>query len=173
MSISRLSGIGRAGLAALIAAGLAGCGGGGSDSTTGTGTGTGTGTPVVSLTTPTAGDPNSAFTAISGIPLVTSASPTKVNFTVVGSDGKPVKGLTLFGTAGGTCGTANVKGVGIAKLIKGSNNAPDAWQSLITQIRTSGNPGGFAEGAFDPLPNLDSEKASADAAQAAGVGYLA
>jgi OmcA/MtrC family decaheme c-type cytochrome len=113
-------------------------------------------------------DPNNAFAALSGAPIVTVNSPPKVNFAVIGSDGKPVQGLTLFNAAGaGTgCSTYNVRFV-IAKLVKGSGSAPDTWQDLISQVRASGNPGNFVEGTTDPVPS------ATVAAGTAGAGSLA
>lgn len=165
MNLTKHSSIMRLGLVALMAAALTGCGGGG-----GGGGGSNpppSGTPSVNLSKVTANNPNDAFSALTGIPVVTSASPTKVNFAVVGSNGQPVQGLTLFNAAGaGTgCGTYNVR-FAIAKLVKGAGTAPDNWQSLISRVRASGNPEGFVEGTTDPVPS------ATVAAGTAGVGSL-
>ncbi len=174
MTIIKHLSIVRLGVIALITAALTACGGGDNNNNNngggsgGGGGGGGGGAAVVDQSKITANDPNSAFTAVTGIPLVTSQSPTKVNFTVIGSNGQPVQGLTLFNAAGaGTgCGTNNVT-FAIAKLNKGTAPAPDTWQNLISLQRTSGNPGNFVEGTTDPIPSASVP------AGTAGVGSLA
>jgi OmcA/MtrC family decaheme c-type cytochrome len=158
----------RFGLLALIVGSLAGCGGGDGGGAPAPGAGAGAGTPVINAGAPAASNPNNVFAALTGIPNVTSQSPTKVNFTVIGSDGKPVQGLTLYNAAGaGTgCGTNNVT-FAIGKLVKGTAPAPDNWQNLISMQRTSGNPGNFVEGTTDPTPSATLP------AGTAGVGSLA
>jgi OmcA/MtrC family decaheme c-type cytochrome len=144
----------RLGLVALIAAAITGCGGGGDGGGGVAPPPPSSGTLSVNLAAgATSGSPNNAFSALSGAPLVTSHSPTQVNFTVIGSDGQPVKNLTLYSAtgAGGTCGAYNIR-VAMAKLNKGSGGTPDAWQNLISQVRSSGNPGNFVEGTTDPVP---------------------
>ena len=159
----------RLGVVALMTAALAACGGSDNNNSSigGGGAVVGGGTGTVNLSAPTSGNPNNAFTALTGIPLVTSASPTKVNFTVVGSNNQPVQGLTLFNAAGaGTgCSTYNTR-FAIAKLVKGNGTSPDTWQNLVSQVRSSGNPKGYVEGTTDPVPS------ASVAAGTAGAGSL-
>ncbi len=81
-------------------------------------------------------NPAAAFTVLQEAdkPVVTVASPPKVNFTVF-SDGKVVKGLTT---------TSNVRFV-LAKLDPGTDGDPDQWVSYVytTETATAGvGPGG-------------------------------
>jgi len=73
-------------LAAWLIVALAGCGGGGSGGSAGGGSG-GTATVAATVANSSATNPLAAFTAISGIPLVTVASPPQVNFTVISKNG--------------------------------------------------------------------------------------
>lgn len=122
--------------ASLLAIGLAGCGGDG-DTTTAAPAGGGTTPPAgaaAAITTAsavaandTATTPTAAFSVVAeaGIAPVTIASPPKVNFTVV-SDGAVVKGLTA----------SNVSVI-IAKLVPGTNGAPDQWVSYTNRTETA------------------------------------
>ena len=120
-------------VASLLAAALVGCSGGGGGGGDVAGT---TPTPPASTTiaaaaavaaNDTAVNPPAAFTVVqnSGVPAVTINSAPKVNFTVI-SDGAVVKGLT----------TSNVSFI-IAKLVPGTNGAPDQWVSYTTRIETA------------------------------------
>jgi OmcA/MtrC family decaheme c-type cytochrome len=155
----------RLGAIALFTAALTACGGGGGGGNGGGGGGGGGALSVnLSPANATASDPNKAFTALSGAPLVTTNSPAQVHFAVIDSNGQPVQGLTLYNAAGaGTgCGTNNVT-FAIAKLVNGAPlvtpadpvnaRTTDTWQNLISMQRTSGNPGNFIEGTTDPIPS--------------------
>lgn len=123
--------------AGLLTVALAGCGGGGSDTTAAAPAAGGTTTPATAAAdiatasalaaNDTATTPTAAFTVVSdaGIAPVTIASPPKVNFTVV-SDGAVVKGLTA----------SNVSFI-IAKLVPGTNGAPDQWVSYTNRTETA------------------------------------
>ena len=125
--------------AGLLAVALAGCGGGGGGDTTAAAPAPGGGAAVpagatTSIATATAlaandtaTNPNGAFAVVqdAGIAPVTVASPPKVNFTVA-SDGAVVKGLTA----------SNVSVI-IAKLVPGTNGAPDQWVSYTYRTETA------------------------------------
>lgn len=149
MNISKVLSIGRLGLAALMAAGLAGCGGGGGGGEAAAPpTPPPSGTPVVTAAaanpagTNTAANPNQAFALVqgSGASVVTVNSPPVVKFAVIDSTGKPVTGLYLGGEAAAQTPGANLTNCGttvsgttisyarnarvtIAKLIPGGVNA--------------------------------------------------
>jgi OmcA/MtrC family decaheme c-type cytochrome len=132
MTISSLHSIGRLGFAALVAAGLAGCGGGGDGGGGGGGTTPAT-TAVITAAaanpagTNTANNPKQAFGLIQGAGLtpVTVNSPPVVNFTVVDKNGQIVKGLT----------TSNIS-FAIAKLVPGADGNPDQWVNYIYRTET-------------------------------------
>ncbi len=121
------------GAAALVLAGLAGCGG-----DNGSGGSAPPPPPPTSLgpiITAAAGNPandtstnsSSAFTVLqaAGVPAVTVASPPKVNFTVF-SDGAVKTGLTI----------TNVS-FAIAKLVPGTNGNIDQWQSYVYRTEST------------------------------------
>ena len=127
----RWMGLAAAGLLAIALAGCNGGGGGGGDTVA-----TAPTTPPASTTitaaaaiaaNDTAVNPTAAFTVVqnSGVPAVTVNSAPKVNFTVI-SDGAVVKDLT----------TSNVSFI-IAKLVSGTNGAPDQWVSYTTRTETA------------------------------------
>ncbi|HEY5896963.1 MAG TPA: OmcA/MtrC family decaheme c-type cytochrome, partial [Burkholderiales bacterium] len=98
----------------------------------------------------TATNPNAAFTILqnAGFPVVTVGSPPKINFTVL-DNGAVVKGLT----------SANVS-LGLAKLVKGTNGAPDQWVSYVyrTETATAGvGPGGAPVLATAKQPTTDTK----------------
>jgi OmcA/MtrC family decaheme c-type cytochrome len=123
-------------LAAWLIVALAGCGGGGSGGSAGGGSG-GTATVAATVANSSATNPLAAFTAISGIPLVTVASPPQVNFTVISKNGQVVQGLTLNGTpvtdpATHSTVTCNNVSFAIAKLLRDPSGAsPDQWVNYI------------------------------------------
>jgi len=137
---SRYSSIIRSGLVALFVAALAGCGGGGSD---GVDDGGGVVVPVTGLPSPdvsapvsaaavvagndTATSPTVAFSVLqnAGLPIASTASPLKVNFTVF-SNGAVKTGLAL----------SNVS-FAIAKLVPGTNGAPDQWVNYIYRTEST------------------------------------
>ena len=127
--------------ASLLAVGLTACGGGGGGDTTAAAppstppvvapptvnaaASIATATAVAANDTATA--PTAAFTVVqsAGVPVVSIASPPKVNFTVI-SDGAVVKGLTA----------SNVSVI-IAKLVPGTNGTPDQWMSYTYRTETA------------------------------------
>ncbi len=128
MNISRLHSIGRVGLAALVAAGLAGCGGGDGGGNAPATTAVTTAAAANPAGTNTADNPKQAFGLIQGAGLtpVTVNSPPVVNFTVVNQNGQIVKGLT----------TSNVS-FAIAKLVPGADGNPDQWVNYIYRTETA------------------------------------
>ena len=132
MKISRCFSTTRWGLAALLAIGLAGCGGGDDDSTGGTTTPIPSVAAAITAAAGVAGNDTStnssaAFAVLqsAGLPVATVNSPPKINFTVF-SDGAVKTGLTA----------ANVS-VAIAKLIPGTNGAPDEWVNYIYRTEST------------------------------------
>lgn len=128
----------RWGLAALLAIGVAGCSGGGGDGDSTAPPATGAvATPAVvaaavntAVAIPandTATNSSAPFAVIqqAGLPVATVNSPPKINFTVF-SDGAVKTGLT----------TANVS-VAIAKLVPGTNGAPDEWVNYIYRTEST------------------------------------
>jgi OmcA/MtrC family decaheme c-type cytochrome len=134
---------------------LAGCGGGGgSGSTVSSGGSEGVAAVAASTGNSSAINPLAAFTAISGIPLVTVASPPHVNFTVINQNGQVVQGLTLNGTPvldplSNSAVTCNTVRFAIAKLVRDPLGvAPDQWVNYIyqTEVGTPGvGPGGVVQ----------------------------
>lgn len=121
-------------LAALLAVGLAGCGGGGGggDGVDGTPTPPANITSAISAaalvaTNDSASNSASGFAVLqnAGLPVATVQSPPKINFTVF-SNGAVKTGLT----------TANVS-VAIAKLVPGTNGAPDQWVNYIYRTEST------------------------------------
>jgi OmcA/MtrC family decaheme c-type cytochrome len=138
MDISRLLSIGRLGVAALIAAGLAGCGGGdgGGNAQAPASTAIATAAAANPGGTNTASNPDQAFGLVqgSGVAPVTVNSPPVVNFTVINKSGQIVKGLTA----------SNVRFI-IAKLDPGTDGNPDQWWSYTYRTETAAagvGPGG-------------------------------
>jgi OmcA/MtrC family decaheme c-type cytochrome len=113
----------RWGAIALIAGTLSACGGD-SDSTTTPTPPPSTGGSVDLTAGDTSGNPNAAFTAISGTSLVTVNSPPKVRFTVI-DNGAVKTGLT----------TSNVSFI-IAKLEPGVSGNPDQFHSYTYRLQT-------------------------------------
>ena len=122
--------------AGLLAVVLAGCGGGGSTAATSAAAAaapppaTAAATIATAAALPasdTAANPAAAFGVVqsAGIVPVTINSPPRVNFTVL-SDGAVVKGLT----------TSNARFI-IAKLVPGTNGAPDQWVSYTHRTETA------------------------------------
>lgn len=122
--------------AGLLTAALSGCGG--SDDTTAAAPAPGGAAPPPAAATSiatavalaandTATNPTASFTVVqeAGIAPVTVASPPKVNFTVA-SGGAVVTGLTA----------SNVSVI-IAKLVPGTNGAPDQWASYTHRTETA------------------------------------
>jgi OmcA/MtrC family decaheme c-type cytochrome len=122
--------------AGLLTVALAGCGG--SDDTTAAAPAPGGAAPPPAAATSiatavalaandTATNPTASFAVVqdAGIAPVTIASPPKVNFTVA-SGGAVVKGLTA----------SNVSVI-IAKLVPGTNGAPDQWVSYTYRTETA------------------------------------
>jgi len=131
----------RWGIVALMIGTVAGCGGGGGggDAVAPAGGGAAATTSIATAAALAANDtatnPTGAFTVVqnAGIAPVVVNSPPKANFTVL-SDGAVVTGLTI----------SNVSFI-IAKLVPGTNGAPDQWVSYIyrTETATAGvGPGG-------------------------------
>ena len=135
--------------AGVLTAALAACGGGDGDTTVAAAPPAGGGattpaTAAASITTAaalaandTATAPTAVFSVVqsAGIVPVTVASPPKVNFTVI-SDGAVVKDLT----------TANARFI-LAKLVPGTNGAPDQWVNYVSRTETATptvGPGGKA-----------------------------
>ncbi|MBK6743370.1 MAG: OmcA/MtrC family decaheme c-type cytochrome [Hydrogenophilales bacterium] len=116
------------GLAALVAAGLAGCGGGDGGGNAPATTAVTTAAAANPAGTNTADNPKQAFGLIQGAGLtpVTVNSPPVVNFTVVNQNGQIVKGLT----------TSNVS-FAIAKLVPGADGNPDQWVNYIYRTETA------------------------------------
>jgi OmcA/MtrC family decaheme c-type cytochrome len=149
-------------LAALLAVGLTGCGGGGSG---------GGSAPVVDNAAISAAalvaendsaiNSASAFTVLqnAGLPVVTVASPPKINFTVF-SDGAIKTGLLV----------SNIS-VSIAKLVPASGGNPDQWVNYIYRTESTAsapNNGGNNAGApalatalqatSDPKPSTQADQ---------------
>ena len=139
MKIAQCFSTTRWGLAALLAIGIAGCGGDSGDGGDGT-----TPPPAGAVVTPaavaaavntavavptndTATNSSAPFAVIqeAGLPVATVNSPPKINFTVF-SDGAVKTGLT----------SANVS-VAIAKLVPGTNGAPDQWVNYIYRTEST------------------------------------
>jgi OmcA/MtrC family decaheme c-type cytochrome len=135
MDISRFLSIGRLGLAALLVAGLAGCGGGDDGVAVvvppvvppAAAVGAAITTAAALPASDTAVTPTAAFSVLqdAGLPIATTASPMKINFTVF-SNGAVKTGLTL----------ANFS-VAIAKLVPGTNGAPDQWVNYIYRTEST------------------------------------
>jgi OmcA/MtrC family decaheme c-type cytochrome len=130
----------------LLAAALAGCGsdggggGGGGETIAG-----GSATVSASPANATATNPNAAFTAVTGIPLVTISSPPQVNFTAIYSNGGVVPGLTRDGISvtdpqTNQPVTCNNVSFALAKLVPGASGDPDQWVNYI-QRTEAGTPG--------------------------------
>lgn len=118
----------------LLAVGLAGCGGSGGDGAPAAPAGTPPATAAAAITAAaavaandTATTPTAAFTVVSdaGVAPVTINSPPKINFTVI-DNGAVMKTLT----------PGNNARFIIAKLVRGTDNAPDQWQSYSARTRT-------------------------------------
>jgi OmcA/MtrC family decaheme c-type cytochrome len=115
-------------LATILAVGLTGCSGGG---------GGGDSAPVVAnsaisaaalvAANDSASNSSSAFAILqnAGVPVVTVASPPKINFTVF-SDGAVKTGLLVSNLS-----------VSIAKLVPGSNGDPDQWVNYIYRTEST------------------------------------
>ena len=136
MNVSKVLSIGRLGFAALLALGLAGCGGGDDNGGGAAGGGGGLPTPDVTAAVSaaaavpandTATNSASAFSVLqgAGLPMASTASPLKINFTVF-SNGAVKTGLAL----------SNVS-VAIAKLVPGTNGAPDQWVNYIYRTEST------------------------------------
>ncbi|MBE0613689.1 MAG: OmcA/MtrC family decaheme c-type cytochrome [Burkholderiales bacterium] len=124
--------------AGLLTVALAGCGGSSSDAPAAApAAGGGAVTPATAAANiatatalaanDTATTPTAAFSVVqaAGVPAVTINSPPKVNFTVI-SDGAVVKDLP----------PGNARFI-IAKLVPGTNGAPDQWASYINRTETA------------------------------------
>jgi OmcA/MtrC family decaheme c-type cytochrome len=140
----------RWGLLALAVGLLAGCGGGGDGGVAVGGGGGGAGAlPAPNVSAPvtaaaavagndTATNSAAAFSVLqdAGLPVASTASPLKINFTVF-SDGAVKTGLTL----------SNVS-VAIAKLVPGTNGTPDQWVNYIYRTEsTAAAPNNVGNGA--------------------------
>lgn len=142
MLSSRYSSMIRSGLLALITAALAGCGGGGGDNNNPPPPPPASGLPNPDMSgaiaaaaaiagNDTAVNPQAAFSILqAGVggtpkPIASTASPLLVNFTVI-SDGAVKTGLTL----------SNVS-FAIAKLVPGTNGAPDQWVNYVYRTEST------------------------------------
>lgn len=164
MNASRYLSIGRLGLAAMLAIGLAGCGGGGGG-TSGSGSSetlAATISAAAAVTgNDTAGNPHAAFSVLQswGLPMAQSASPLKIRFTVF-SDGAVKTGLT----------TANLS-VAIAKLVPGTNGDPDQWVNYIYKTEsTASSPNNVGPGGTPALASA--LQATTDPKDKNGLGTL-
>ena len=164
----------RSSLAAWILVVLAACGGGGGGGGGGAGGGNGGAASVAAnAANASASNPLAAFTAISGVPLVTVASPPHVNFTVINRNGQVVQGLTLNGASvtdpqtGSTVNCNNVS-LAIAKLVRDPLGAvPDQWVNYIYRTET-GTPG-VGPGGVVQAPN--SKQATTDPKTSAALSF--
>jgi OmcA/MtrC family decaheme c-type cytochrome len=142
---------------------LVGCGGGGGGGSAGGGSG-GAASVAANAANSSASNPLAAFTAISGIPLVTVASPPHVNFTVINKGGQVVQGLTLNGTSvtdplTNAAVTCNNVSFAIAKLVRDPLGVtPDQWVNYI--YRTEAGTLGVGPGGVVQAPN--SKQATTD-----------
>lgn len=132
--------------AGLLAASIAGCGGGGGSSAPAAGAGAAAAPATVATsitaaaavaTNDAATTPTAVFGVVqnAGVAPVSVNSPPKVNFTVI-SDGAVVKDLT----------TTNARFI-LAKLVPGTNGAPDQWVNYVSRTETAKptvGPGGKA-----------------------------
>ena len=137
------------GVAISLAFGLAGCGGGGGGGGAAVVAGPGAAAAVSAAAAVPANDSAdnaaSAFAVLqnAGVPVVTVASPPRINFTVF-SDGAVKTGLT----------TGNIS-VAIAKLVPGTNGNPDQWVNYIYRTESTLNAPNNS-GSNAGLPVLDS-----------------
>lgn len=138
MNIAQCFSTTRWGLAALLVVGIAGCGGGGGGGGAAAPAAPGAAaspaavaaavnTAVAIPANDSATNSSAPFSVIqnAGLPVATVNSPPKINFTVF-SDGAVKTGLT----------TANVS-VAIAKLVPGTNGAPDQWVNYIYRTEST------------------------------------
>ncbi|MFA5082981.1 MAG: hypothetical protein WC474_10580, partial [Hydrogenophilaceae bacterium] len=156
--------MGRLGLAALLAAVLAGCGGGGGG---GSSSSTVSVADAILAAAAVSGNDTSSNSwagfsvlQLAGLPMAQTASPLQIRFTVF-SDGAVKTGLT----------TANLS-VAIAKLVPGTNGNPDQWVNYIYKTEsTASSPNNVGP---DGTPVLASAlQATTDPKDKNGLGTLA
>ncbi|MGO9446645.1 MAG: OmcA/MtrC family decaheme c-type cytochrome [Thiobacillaceae bacterium] len=173
MSGWKHSSVVRLGLAAWLVAALAGCGGGGGGGNSSGVANGGNAAVAATAANSSATNPLAAFTAISGIPLVTVASPPHVNFTVINKNGQVVQGLTLGGTPvtdpqTNSTVTCNTVRFAIAKLVRDPlGEVPDQWVNYI--YRTEAGTPGVGPGGVVQAPN--SKQATTDPTTNAALSF--